>query len=106
MIIDRKKKKTSVQPQSNNINNSHIKWSTFYLFWEDFYRAIHIYCHFIKRYMNSEHSVGWSDLALFAIFEKLHVSADLVYFFNSKKSANFPAKFSFSKNRRDLKNEY
>ena len=24
--------------------------------------------------------LGWSDLALFAIFEKLHVSADQVYF--------------------------
>ena len=26
------------------------------------------------------YTVGWSDLALFAIFEKLHVSADQVYF--------------------------
>ena len=33
----------------------------------------------------------WSGLALFAIFEKLHVSADQLYFqeVNSKKSANF-----------------
>ena len=36
-------------------------------------------------------TVGCSDLALFAIFEKLNVSADQVYFYevNSQKSANF-----------------
>ena len=27
-----------------------------------------------------QYTVGWSDLALFAILEKLHVSADQVYF--------------------------
>ena len=44
-------------------------------------------------------TLGWSDLALFAIFEKLHISADQIYFkkVNSKKSANFatPARQSF-----------
>ena len=54
-------------------------------------------------------TLGWGDLALFAIFEKRHISADQVYFkqFNSKKLANFAArlaKFSFSKNHRDLNN--
>ena len=36
-------------------------------------------------------TVGWSELALFAIFEKLHVSADQVYFYevNSKKNCKF-----------------
>ena len=40
-------------------------------------------------------ALGWSDLALFVIFENGKIAADQVYFFilNSKKSANF---FSFS----------
>ena len=50
------------------------------------------------------------------IFENGHIAMDWIYFyeFNSKKSANFSAcargsraeKFSFSKNHRDLENEY
>ena len=56
--------------------------------------------------------IGWSDLALFAIFEKQQISADQVYFyeFNSKKISNFGcarfwiAKCLFLKNNRDLKN--
>ena len=57
--------------------------------------------------------LGWSDLPLFGIFEIGHISADQVYFYelNCKKSANLTAceydtrsaKFSFSKNHRDLK---
>ena len=47
----------------------------------------------------------------FAIFEKLYVSVDQVYFLevNLKKSANFAAraaKFLFFLNRRDFKYEY
>ena len=53
-------------------------------------------------------SLGWSDIELFAIFENGHYAADQVYFYqsNSKKSANLAAcaaKFSHSKNDRDLK---
>ena len=58
----------------------------------------------------------WSDLALFSIFENLHVSADqgIFFEFNSKKSAILAArpriaraaKFSFLKNHRGLKNYY
>ena len=46
--------------------------------------------------------LGWSDLALFAIFEKLHVSADQVYWKNRQISLRVriarAAKFSFSGN--------
>ena len=44
-----------------------------------------------------------SDIELFSIFENRHYAADQVYFYesNSKNSA----KFSLSKNHRDLKNE-
>ena len=62
------------------------------------------------------HTSGWSDFHFFAIFENGHIAIDWLYFyeFNSKKSANFAAcasgpraaKFSFSKNHRDLENEY
>ena len=54
----------------------------------------------------------WSDFHFFAIFENGHIAFDWLYFyeFNSKKSANFAAsaraaKFSFSKNHRDLEKE-
>ena len=38
--------------------------------------------------------IGWSDWALFAIFEKTALSRDHVYFFesNTKKSPNFKVK--------------
>ena len=56
--------------------------------------------------------VGWSDLALFFEFWNLHLTGDQVYFcdFSTSKSAISAActaraaKFSFSKNHRDLKN--
>ena len=42
-------------------------------------------------YKSTASTVGWSDLALFSIFESVHISADQVYFqeLNSKKSAIF-----------------
>ena len=47
-------------------------------------------------------TLGWRDLALFAIFEKLHVSADQVYWKNRQISLRVriarAAKFSFSGN--------
>ena len=69
---------------------------------------MYVHCLNICIYSYVHCTLGWSDLALFAIFEKLHISADQIYFkkVNSKKSANFatPARqSSFSKNRRDLK---
>ena len=54
--------------------------------------------------------LGWSDIALFAIFKNWHIPADWVNFNSSsipKKSAiwRIHGKDSlFSKNRRDLKN--
>ena len=50
----------------------------------------------------------WSDLALIAIFENVHIAVDKVYFkeFNSQKSAVCATKFSFSKYHGDLKNYY
>ena len=50
----------------------------------------------------------WSDLALIAIFENVHIAVDKVYFkeFNSQKSAVCAAKFSFSKYHGDLENYY
>ena len=57
-------------------------------------------------------SVGWSDLALFCDF--LLIRYEYIFMRSIKKLANFAkrapvaraAKFSFSKNRRDLKYEY
>ena len=37
-----------------------------------------LYC--TREYSFVHCSVGWSDLALFAISEKLHISADQIYF--------------------------
>ena len=61
--------------------------------------------------------VGWSDFYFIAIFENGHIAIDWLYCilnyfyeFNSIKSANLArrprGKVLFSKNLRDLKNEY
>ena len=62
------------------------------------------------------YEAGWSDFLFFLMFENGHIAIDWLYFyeFNSKKLANFakctrqalPANFLFSKNHRDLENEY
>ena len=93
------------QPLTNGLKS--------FRFWSCFHRVIRIFLYLPTL---SYCGVGWSDLALFAIFEKLQVSAVQVYFqeAKSKKLANFSArvrvagaaKFSFSKNLRDLKYEY
>ena len=58
-------------------------------------------------------ALGWSDFHFFSIFKNGHIAIDGLYFYYyeliCKKSANFAsrtAKFSFSKNHRDLENEY
>ena len=54
--------------------------------------------------------VGWSDLALFAIFEIVHIAANQVQEFDSQKSASLAAyptharqSFNFQKIARTLK---
>ena len=54
---------------------------------------------------------GGVIFTFFSIFENGHLAIDCLYFYEliTKKSANFAAhaaKFSFSKNHRDLENEY
>ena len=60
--------------------------------------------------------LGWSDFHFLQFFENENIAIDWLYFyvFNFKNTANFAAcargaraaKFSFSKNHRDLENEY
>ena len=54
---------------------------------------------------------GGVIFTFFSIFDNGHLAIDCLYFYEliTKKSANFAthaAKFSFSKNHRDLENEY
>ena len=58
-------------------------------------------------------ALGWSDFHFFSILKNGHIAIDVLYFYYyeliCKKSAIFAsrtAKFSFSKNHRDLENEY
>ena len=55
-----------------------------------------------------DNTLGWSDWAIFAIFEKGHYATDQVYFYesNSKKSANLNARGKVFFYHRDHKNEY
>ena len=65
--------------------------------------------HFCIIYNESHHRVGWSDIALFAIFENgpnaANHSKNIREFCSSLRGA-CAAKFSFSKNHCDLKNKY